>query len=389
VSLLDTHRSLVTSPTPVGSGRPAVELEFCAVTITKPRETFVVEDATEDARFRENPHVTGAPNIRLYAGHPLEATNGEVVGTLHIMDDRPRQFSDAEKEALRDLAVGLQRELAATTEMSLALSVQQNLLPTSAPRLVGYEIAGACQPSQGVSGDFFDWNSAPGGLTLTVADVMGKGVAAAMIRSAVRTAFRMAQRLGDVSDTLAAVAQAVDEDLVKNNSFVTAFHAHLEESTGRLKIVDAGHGLSIILRADGSREVVPSANFPIGVLPGRRWETSTVYLNLGDELLIFSDGILDVFDGSLESLDDAALEQALRELPNTTSPVSTPVSQLLVDTGLTTSVGESRRAIAQGGVYLNNVRVEDESATVEGSVLSGGFAVLRRGKKTLAGVFVE
>jgi tyrosyl-tRNA synthetase len=93
--------------------------------------------------------------------------------------------------------------------------------------------------------------------------------------------------------------------------------------------------------------------------------------------------------GELGDLDPATLEAALRALPNTTTFPQAQVMQVLVDTGLTKSLGEARRAIAQGGVYLNNVKVTDEAATVEGSVLPGGVAVLRRGKKTLAGVFVE
>jgi len=93
--------------------------------------------------------------------------------------------------------------------------------------------------------------------------------------------------------------------------------------------------------------------------------------------------------GDLAALDAATLESALRELPNTTSPATTTVAQLLVDTGLTSSLGESRRAIAQGGVYLDNRKVDDEAATLESAVSSSRMVVLRRGKKTLAGVFVE
>ncbi len=92
--------------------------------------------------------------------------------------------------------------------------------------------------------------------------------------------------------------------------------------------------------------------------------------------------------GELAHLDTATLASALHELPNTTAAASAAIAQLLVDTGLTSSVGESRRAIDQGGVYVNNVRVDDAAATLDGSVLPGGVAVLRRGKKTLAGVFV-
>lgn len=92
--------------------------------------------------------------------------------------------------------------------------------------------------------------------------------------------------------------------------------------------------------------------------------------------------------GDLSALDEATLESALRELPNTTTSPDTPVAQLLVDTGLVKSVGEGRRAIAQGGVSLDNVKIEDQTATIEGRVAPGGMAVLRRGKKTLAGIFV-
>ena len=93
--------------------------------------------------------------------------------------------------------------------------------------------------------------------------------------------------------------------------------------------------------------------------------------------------------GDLADLDPETLEAALRELPNTTTAPHAPVAQLLVDTGLTASLGEARRAISQGGVYLNNVKVQSDAETIEGAVLPSGVAVLRRGKKTLAGVFVE
>ncbi len=93
--------------------------------------------------------------------------------------------------------------------------------------------------------------------------------------------------------------------------------------------------------------------------------------------------------GDLAALDAATLESALRELPNTTTMPTSSIAQLLVDTGLSPSLGAARRSIAEGGVYLNNARVEDEASVLDAGALIGGMAVLRRGKKTLAGVFVE
>ncbi len=93
--------------------------------------------------------------------------------------------------------------------------------------------------------------------------------------------------------------------------------------------------------------------------------------------------------GELAELDVKTLEAALRELPHTTTPANTPVAQLLVDTGLSQSLGAARRSIAEGGVYLNNDKITAEDELLETHILTGRMAVLRRGKKTLAGIFVE
>jgi len=91
--------------------------------------------------------------------------------------------------------------------------------------------------------------------------------------------------------------------------------------------------------------------------------------------------------GDLTALDAATLRSALEELPHAEVAPGTSVLQALVDTGLVASLSEARRAIAQGGVSLDGAKVEGEDAVVTGS-LPGGVSVLRRGKKTLAGLFV-
>ncbi|MCI1019326.1 tyrosine--tRNA ligase [Microbacterium sp. C5A9] len=91
--------------------------------------------------------------------------------------------------------------------------------------------------------------------------------------------------------------------------------------------------------------------------------------------------------GDLTTLDASTLRTALDELPNATVSAGSTVVDALVATGLVSSLSEARRAIAQGGVSLDGERVEDDAATVVGS-LPGGVSVLRRGKKTLAGLFL-
>ncbi len=93
--------------------------------------------------------------------------------------------------------------------------------------------------------------------------------------------------------------------------------------------------------------------------------------------------------GDLSALDESSLRGAVSELSQATGSIGTPVAQLLVNTELVKSLGEARRAISQGGVYVNNAAVESEDRVLESDdLLHGAIAVLRRGKKTLAGVVV-
>lgn len=90
--------------------------------------------------------------------------------------------------------------------------------------------------------------------------------------------------------------------------------------------------------------------------------------------------------GELTELNAATLEAALTELPNAGAEAGTAIANLLVETGLVDSISAGRRAIKEGGVYLNNRKIEDEAAVLD-DFLQGKYAVLRRGKKTLAGIF--
>ncbi|WP_371810989.1 tyrosine--tRNA ligase [Frigoribacterium sp. CFBP 13707] len=93
--------------------------------------------------------------------------------------------------------------------------------------------------------------------------------------------------------------------------------------------------------------------------------------------------------GDLDALDESTLASAIAELPTAEVAADATVAQALVDTGLVTSLGAARRAATEGGVYVNNARVADADVLVGESLLPGRVAVLRRGKKTLAGVRVS
>ncbi len=110
LTLVDRDRQWFKSRYGFDAAESSRDQSFCAHAILRD-ESFVVPDALEDDRFADNPAVTGEPHVRFYAGHPIAAPDGSLVGTLCVFDQRPRELTDAQRQTLRDLAGLAQREL--------------------------------------------------------------------------------------------------------------------------------------------------------------------------------------------------------------------------------------------------------------------------------------
>jgi diguanylate cyclase (GGDEF)-like protein len=111
ISLIDSDRQWFKSAQGLEAKETSRNDAFCAHAIIE-QKTFFVEDATKDDRFRNNPLVTGDPHIRMYAGHPIELENGLRIGTLCVIDKKPRALAPSELEILSHLAAWVKAEIA-------------------------------------------------------------------------------------------------------------------------------------------------------------------------------------------------------------------------------------------------------------------------------------
>jgi serine phosphatase RsbU (regulator of sigma subunit) len=214
-----------------------------------------------------------------------------------IVNELSRQYGE-------QLRLAQAREDLIQTEIDRAAQVQRSLLPEALVNVPGYSIAGTCLPSASVGGDFFDWYRTDGGIAMTLGDVMGKGVGAGLIAAAVRAVLRSSRRDPDPSAAIVRASEGLATDLGERGSgaaFTTLFHARLRGDV--LRWADAGHGLTIVVHEDQTAERLSTMDLPIGLGIDETWETRETHLAPGDLVVSFSDGVLDLFGGGLDTVD--------------------------------------------------------------------------------------
>ncbi|MCG7582470.1 SpoIIE family protein phosphatase [Mycolicibacterium sp. OfavD-34-C] len=196
-------------------------------------------------------------------------------------------------------------------EIARAAEVQRALLPWSLPTVAGWQAAAKSVPAKQVGGDFYDLRVNGTDAVVTLGDVMGKGMGAGMLAAATRAALQANELDKSAADAVISAARALEGDLQRSSAFVTLAYVHLQLSSGEYRLTDAGHGLHFIIRECGRRvEHVASDDLPIGL--GDDWHELRGTLEPGDAVLLVSDGVMDVWGGTVEDLHRAVTEIARR-----------------------------------------------------------------------------
>lgn len=314
--------------------------------VAGPGDVLVIPDMLADPAMASSPLVTGPPGVRFYAAAPIVTADGHRLGTLNVMDTRPRTITTANMAALADLAAIVMDELelrlsarravraeqqraeaeqqraeaehrraeaehAARTQAeqdkaaiaAFAATLQQTLLPPVLPTVPGLEMACHYHPAspRDIGGDFYDvfrLDARRWGFFL--GDVCGKGAAAAALTSLARYTLRAAAH--HFPDEPAAVLTALNDallaDTAADNRFCTALYGVIESAgDGAAVVTLAGGGHPPAWHLTPGKESVRAqpVELPggtlVGVFTDPQFVTTTVRLAPGSGLLLYTDGL--------------------------------------------------------------------------------------------------
>jgi serine phosphatase RsbU (regulator of sigma subunit)/CHASE1-domain containing sensor protein/anti-sigma regulatory factor (Ser/Thr protein kinase) len=182
-------------------------------------------------------------------------------------------------------------------ELGTARSIQHALLPKDLPRLEGWKIAYHYQPAREVGGDFYDFlRLEDDRLGLVIGDVSGKGIAAALVMANTQSVLRAVARRGNIAPgRVLAEANEVLYSYIPAGTFVTCFYGVLDPESGRLVYANAGHDPPYLQR-DGDAKELRARGMPLGLMPGMPYEEKEAVLAAGDDLLFYSDGLVEAHD---------------------------------------------------------------------------------------------
>jgi phosphoserine phosphatase RsbU/P len=212
-------------------------------------------------------------------------------------------------------------------EAEEARLIQRGLLPTTTPQVKGIDLSVTWLPADGVGGDCFDTLGFGDVLGVSIADIAGKGLPAALLMSNLQAAVRA---FAQDAVSPASINNSINRLLCRNMAsgrFATFCYARIEPASGRIVYSNAGHNPPLLIRPGGTVEKLGDGGMVLGIFPDNQYEQAELTLTAGDRLLFYTDGItearnpegdeygedrlaevaLAVREGSAETIKDAVL----------------------------------------------------------------------------------
>ncbi len=219
------------------------------------------------------------------------------------------------------LALELADRVTMKRDLEIARDIQSRLLPAEPPEIPGWQMAFRTRAANTVGGDYYDAfprASAPGRMLVSVADVAGKSVPAALLMATFQASLEALSALpGTLADLARGLNRYTSAHSLDGLRFTTAFIAEFDPATGSLDYVNAGHNPPFLLRASGAIERLEATSVPFGIFPATEFEHNSVSLGPGDTLVVYSDGVIEAVNDRDEEYGEHRFRDVLIRLRGT------------------------------------------------------------------------
>ena len=224
-------------------------------------------------------------------------------------------------------------------EMEEARRIQRQLLPTSLPQLEGWELAFSWQPASGVGGDCFDAIVlTPTRIALSIADVVGKGIPAALLMSNLQAAVRAFATATTEPHELCHQVNRILCGHIAEGRFISFCYCIIDTEIGTLSYCNAGHYPPIVVHADGSVDRLTAGGAVLGVFPDSSYEPGSTTLAAGGRLVLYTDGITEA-QTKIPETDEEFGEERLVDLSVTHRDCGAPVLEDRLRAAVTSFTG--------------------------------------------------
>jgi len=309
-------------------------------------EAILSADASDDSRFVTSESLAGL-QIRSMMCAPLISKNDERLGAIQITTfDLRARFDNDDLDLLVTIAsqctlaienARLHQQLIKRRDMDreleFAMQVQLGFLPHKRPKLDAYDFADYYEAAQHVGGDYFDYVALPDGrLAVTVADVAGKGVPAALLMARLYSAARYHLLTGaTVADAMEGLNSEISVSGL-GHRFITCALLVIDPAKHTVTMVSAGHLAPIRRDLDGNTESIEGddTGLPLGIIPDQTFVEDTFELKPGDTWLLFTDGVTEAMTPSRELYGTKRLTDFVRTGP---FEISELVKAIVADVG--------------------------------------------------------
>jgi sigma-B regulation protein RsbU (phosphoserine phosphatase) len=247
-----------------------------------------------------------------YAANALgrDEYDAEMLAELTNQQDAFAGFARAFAHMADEIRAKQQRR----QEMQAAAAIQQSILPPPwSPGAAGgaVDLHAEMQPAREIGGDFYDYFFlGEDRLAVTIADVSGKGIPAALFMAVSRTVLRSVGGIDDMAERMAEANRLLSVDNAAS-MFVTMFYGVIELTTGRLRYCNAGHNPPYLVRVQGNQESLKPTGAAFGLDADMPYRIAETMLRPGDALFLFTDGITEAFDPAGAEFGTERLESAL------------------------------------------------------------------------------